>query len=80
MAFGLRSANASRSLVTSAQAWAKASRGLAVRRRVGYMSPAFSLYTELTVRQNLDLHARLFALAPEAIPARIVRRTAAPYE
>ncbi|MCB4767760.1 ribosome-associated ATPase/putative transporter RbbA [Ancylobacter sp. Lp-2] len=42
-----------------------------VRRRVGYMSQAFSLYTELTVRQNLDLHARLFRLAPESIPARI---------
>ena len=33
---------------------------LETRRRVGYMSQAFSLYTELTVRQNLDLHARLF--------------------
>jgi ribosome-dependent ATPase len=42
-----------------------------VRRRVGYMSQAFSLYTELTVAQNLDLHARLFAMKPEAIPARI---------
>ena len=42
-----------------------------VRRRVGYMSQAFSLYAELTVRQNLDLHARLFAMPPEAIPARI---------
>ena len=42
-----------------------------VRRRVGYMSQAFSLYSELTVRQNLDLHARLFRLAPEAIPERI---------
>ena len=30
--------------------------------RVGYMSQSFSLYTELTVRQNLDLHARLFHL------------------
>ena len=30
------------------------------RRRVGFMSQAFSLYTELTVRQNLCLHARLF--------------------
>jgi len=35
------------------------------RRRVGYMSQAFSLYTELTVRQNLELHARLFRM-PEA--------------
>jgi len=29
---------------------------------VGYMSQSFSLYTELTVRQNLDLHARIFHL------------------
>jgi ribosome-dependent ATPase len=35
------------------------------RRRVGFMSQAFSLYTELTVRQNLLLHARLFDI-PEA--------------
>ncbi|MGH8818555.1 MAG: ribosome-associated ATPase/putative transporter RbbA, partial [Achromobacter pestifer] len=35
------------------------------RRRVGYMSQAFSLYGELTVRQNLVLHARLFHV-PEA--------------
>ncbi len=28
----------------------------------GFMSQSFSLYTELTVRQNLDLHARLFHL------------------
>ena len=34
------------------------------RRRVGYMSQSFSLYTELTVRQNLELHARLFHLPP----------------
>jgi ribosome-dependent ATPase len=32
------------------------------RRRVGYMSQSFSLYSELTVRQNLDLHVRLFHL------------------
>ena len=42
-----------------------------VRRKVGYMSQAFSLYSELTVRQNLDLHARLFNLPPDTIPARI---------
>jgi len=46
-------------------------RDMAVRRRVGYMSQAFSLYTELTVRQNLDLHARLFQMASEAIAPRI---------
>jgi ribosome-dependent ATPase len=34
------------------------------RRRVGFMTQAFSLYTELTVRQNLVLHARLFDLPP----------------
>ncbi|MBX5037315.1 ribosome-associated ATPase/putative transporter RbbA [Rhizobium lentis] len=46
-------------------------RNMDVRRRVGYMSQAFSLYTELTVRQNLDLHARLFGLPAKIIPARI---------
>ena len=33
-----------------------------MRRRVGYMSQAFSLYGELTVRKNLELHAKLFDL------------------
>ena len=36
------------------------------RYRVGYMSQSFSLYTELTVRQNLDLHARIFHLKEAA--------------
>ena len=44
---------------------------MAVRRRVGFMSQAFSLYAELTVRQNLDLHAHLFGMDAAAIPARI---------
>jgi len=35
----------------------------AVRREIGYMSQSFSLYGELTVRQNLRLHARIFELA-----------------
>ena len=35
---------------------------LDMRKRVGYMSQAFSLYSELTVSQNLWLHARLFHL------------------
>jgi ribosome-dependent ATPase len=47
------------------------SRDLAARRRVGYMSQSFSLYAELTVRQNLDLHARLFHLPTDKADARI---------
>ena len=46
-------------------------RDIEVRRRVGYMSQSFSLYTELTVRQNLELHAGLFGMDPGAVPARI---------
>jgi ribosome-dependent ATPase len=41
------------------------------RQSVGYMSQAFSLYAELTVRQNLDLHARLYHLSPNEVDARI---------
>ena len=41
------------------------------RRRVGYMSQSFSLYTELTVRQNLELHARLFHLPAQKAKARL---------
>ena len=46
-------------------------RDLAARRRVGYMSQSFSLYTELTVRQNLALHARLFHLPRDEARARL---------
>ncbi len=46
-------------------------RDMTVRRRVGFMSQAFSLYSELTVFHNLELHAKLFAMDPEKIPARI---------
>jgi len=35
---------------------------LATRMRVGYMSQSFSLYEELSVRQNLELHAKLYQL------------------
>jgi ribosome-dependent ATPase len=45
--------------------------GMQSRMRVGYMSQAFSLYTELTVRQNLNLHARLFHLPRAKAAARI---------
>jgi ribosome-dependent ATPase len=42
-----------------------------VRRQIGYMTQAFSLYGELSVRQNLLLHARLFELPPERIGPRV---------
>ncbi|MBL3559136.1 MULTISPECIES: ribosome-associated ATPase/putative transporter RbbA [Marinobacter] len=43
---------------------------LATRCRVGYMSQFFSLYTELTVRQNLELHARLFHVPATEVSGR----------
>lgn len=47
------------------------SHDLSIRNRVGYMSQSFSLYNQLTVRQNLQLHARLFHLPEEQIAGRI---------
>jgi len=44
---------------------------MATRRRVGYMSQAFSLYSELTVRQNLELHAQLFHVPQDQIAWRV---------
>jgi ribosome-dependent ATPase len=45
--------------------------GIETRRRVGYMTQSFSLYSELTVRQNLVLHARLFSVPAEKIEGRV---------
>lgn len=44
---------------------------IATRRRVGYMSQSFSLYSELTIIQNLVLHAKLFHVSVEQIDARV---------
>jgi ribosome-dependent ATPase len=41
------------------------------RRNVGYMSQAFSLYNELTIRQNLELHAHLYHLPAGEIGGRV---------
>ncbi|WP_449105908.1 ribosome-associated ATPase/putative transporter RbbA [Pseudomonas mohnii] len=46
---------------------------LSIRQRVGFMSQSFSLYGELTVQQNLLLHARLFHLAADHIKDRIAK-------
>ena len=43
--------------------------GLDTKMRVGYMSQAFSLYEELSVRRNLDLHARLYQMGAKGTAA-----------
>ena len=47
------------------------SNDMQARRNVGYMTQAFSLYGELTVAQNLELHAQLYHLPPEKVAGRI---------
>jgi ribosome-dependent ATPase len=46
-------------------------KNIETRKRVGFMSQAFSLYNELTVQQNMVLHARLFHLPNQQIEARV---------
>src|SRR5580692_1967913 len=59
------------------EGWAKlfgrpmGSNDMEMRRNVGYMTQAFSLYGELTVRQNLELHAQLYHLPNDKIDNRI---------
>ncbi|MGE5601121.1 MAG: ribosome-associated ATPase/putative transporter RbbA, partial [Pseudomonadota bacterium] len=54
-------------------------RDIETRRRVGYMTQSFSLYTELTVRQNLELHARLFQI-PAGVMGKRVEKMAQRFE
>ncbi|MBN1141188.1 MAG: ribosome-associated ATPase/putative transporter RbbA [Deltaproteobacteria bacterium] len=42
-----------------------------VRKNLGYMTQAFSLYGELTVRENLVLDARLYHIPPDKAQTRI---------
>ena len=44
---------------------------IGTRRRVGYMSQGFSLYSELSVQQNMVLHARLFSVPEAEIQGRV---------
>jgi ribosome-dependent ATPase len=44
---------------------------LATRMRVGYMSQSFSLYEELSVRANLELHGRLFRIPEQELAGRV---------
>jgi ribosome-dependent ATPase len=72
MLTGLLKATSGQSLLFGKQVTAG---DLEVRRHVGYMSQAFSLYTELTVRQNLFLHAHLYAVPEAEIDARVEEMT-----
>ena len=59
------------------EGWAKlfgrpmGSNDMEMRRNVGYMTQAFSLYGELTVPQNLELHAQLYHLPRDRVEGRI---------
>jgi len=44
-----------------------------IRRHLGYMTQLFSLYGDLTVRQNLTLYARLYGLPDGEVPERVDR-------
>jgi ABC-2 type transport system ATP-binding protein len=42
-----------------------------IKERIGYMSQTFSLYTDLTVLENIRLYARIYGLGPREARARI---------
>lgn len=47
-----------------------ATQGEAVRRRIGYMTQRFSLYEDLTVRENMRLYGGIYGLSDRRIRAR----------
>ncbi|HKP94306.1 MAG TPA: ribosome-associated ATPase/putative transporter RbbA [Fibrobacteria bacterium] len=47
-----------------------------VRENLGYMTQSFSLYGEMSIRQNLALHARLYHIPPDKADRRIAELVA----
>ncbi|WP_061959361.1 ATP-binding cassette domain-containing protein [Cupriavidus pauculus] len=47
--------------------------GWAIKERIGYVSQAFSLYQDMTVRENLRLFARIYGVPRQHLDARIRR-------
>ncbi|MGI0526708.1 ribosome-associated ATPase/putative transporter RbbA [Rhizobium giardinii] len=46
-------------------------RDIATRMRIGYMSQAFSLYEEISVQANLELHGRLYRIPAGELETRV---------